>query len=390
MRYILFAFIFLVFVPFKSSAQTDSLDHKLLNNLDSLRFAEIDRPSFKIMPYIAPTYAPETEAMLSGGGLITFKTQNKDKFLNLSSIPFSVGYSSNGSFNLRVLNVIYWKGDNVRSFGEFQLRNMPDNYWGVGFANGNTVPQSDSTTAYTKNYWRFFERVMFRKNKNMFLGFIVDLNQTRATNMNPLMKEDEDVVLSGDNIFNTGIGIVVEYDSRDFVQNAYEGKYLSANFTSFNPFWGGNTKYNIIDLDYRQYMKIIRERRTLAWQVRTRFTFTGETPWTDKSMLGGVDNLRGYTFGRYRDDNMVLGTLEYRHMFKRRRLNKKGNYNSRFGYVVWAASGSVAPSFEELVNWLPNAGFGIRAELQPRMNVRIDYGVAKGERGLYITFAEVF
>jgi len=385
-----FTLLLFIIVSIRTVGQVDSLSHIILNNIDSLRFAEINTRTFKLMPYIAPTYTPETEWLLSGGGLITFKTHNTDRLLNLSSIPFSAGYSSNGSFTLRALNVIYWKGDKVRSIGEFQLRNMPDNYWGVGYDNGNNVSQTDTTTAYTRNYWRFFQRLMFRTNKNFFIGFVIDLNQTKAYDMNPLMAADEDVVLSGSNVFNTGLGLVIDYDSRDFVQNAYEGMFLSTGFTSFNPFWGGTTKYNIIDIDYRQYQKIIRERRTLAWQIRTRCTFSGETPWTDKAMLGGVDNMRGYTMGRFRDDHMVFGIVEYRHMFMRKRVNKKGNYNSRFGYVVWLGAGSVAPSFDKMQHWLPNSGLGFRVELQPRMNIRFDYGWAKGEKGAYVTFSEVF
>lgn len=341
------------------------------------------------MPYIAPSYTPETEFLLSGGGLITFKTF-EDKLLNLSSIPFSVGYSSNGSFTVRVLNVIYWKGDKIRSIGEFQLRNMPDNYWGVGYDQGVNIPKSDTTTAYTRNYWRFYQRLMFRTSQKIFVGFVIDLNKTNASDLNERMAQDKYVLADGTSVFNTGVGIEVSYDTRDFVQNAYKGLFISSIFTTYSDFWGGNTNYNILDLDYRQYQTIKRERRTLAWQVKGRFTFSGETPWTDKSMLGGLDNMRGYTMGRFRDDNMLLTTVEYRHMFLRKKLNKQNNYNSRFGYVTWVGTGSVGSSMNKMKHWLPNAGVGLRAELQPRMNIRADYGWAKGENGIYFTFSEVF
>ncbi len=341
------------------------------------------------MPYLAPSYTPETQFLLSGGGLITFKTY-KDKLLNLSSIPFSVGYSSNGSFTVRAVNVIYWKDDNIRSIGEFQLRDMPDNYWGVGYDRANELSTPDSTTAYSRNHWRFYQRLLFRTNGKMFIGAVVDINQTQASNVSDFMASDANIIADGTDIFNTGIGIEVSYDTRDFVQNAYKGLFISGIFTSFATFLGGNTNYNIVDLDYRQYQTIRRERRTLAWQIKGRFTLEGKPPWTDKAMLGGVDNMRGYTIGRFRDDNMLFGTLEYRHMFMRKKLNKKNNYNSRFGYVTWLGAGAVAPSVDLLKNWLPNAGVGLRAEIQPRMNIRVDYGWAKGESGIYITFAEVF
>ena len=390
MKNFLIGLSLLIFVDLSVVGQVDSVGSIVINNLDTLRFATIQNRTLKIMPYVAPSYTPETEWLISGGGLITFKTQNKDRLLNLSSIPFSVGYSSNGSFAVRAMHVIYWKGDNIRSFGEFQWRDMPDNYWGVGYNKGNEVLKSDSTTAYSRRHWRFFQRLMFRTSKSFFVGLVVDLNQTMAFDLNPQMALDEDVLMAGTNVFNTGLGVILDYDTRDFVQNAYDGMYLSAAFTAYNPFWGGNSKFNIIDLDYRQYMMIRRARRTLAWQVKTRFTFSGETPWTDKSMLGGLENLRGYTIGRFRDDNMMIGTVEYRHMFKRRRLNKKGDYNSRFGYVAWLGAGTVAPSFDRITHILPNGGVGFRFELQPKMNIRVDYGYAKGENGVYVTFSEVF
>jgi hypothetical protein len=371
------------------NAQVDSLGNKILNNLDSLRFAEINSSKFKLMPYIAPSYTPETQFLLSGGGLITFKTF-KDKFLNLSSIPFSVGYSSNGAFTVRILNVIYWKGDKIRSIGEFQLRDMPDNYWGVGYNKAINTPKSDTTTAYTRNYWRFYQRLMFRTSQKIFVGFVIDLNETKASNLNELMAQDENVLADGTKVFNTGVGIEVSYDTRDFVQNAYKGIFISGILTSYSDFWGGNSNYNILDLDYRQYQTIKRERRTLAWQVKGRFTFSGETPWTDKSMLGGLDNMRGYTMGRFRDDNMLFTTVEYRHMFLRKKLNKQNNYNSRFGYVTWFGAGSVVSTISKMNNWFRNDCIGLRAVLQPRMNIRVDYGWAKGEKGVYITFSEVF
>jgi hypothetical protein len=107
-------------------------------------------------------------------------------------------------------------------------------------------------------------------------------------------------------------------------------------------------------------------------------------------MLGGPFNMRGYTLGRFRDKNMFSLAAEYRHMFKRKKLNKKGNYNSRFGYAAWVGIGTVTPHLGYLKTWLPNAGLGLRFEIQPRMNVRIDYGFAKGEQGAYVTFSEAF
>jgi len=71
---------------------------------------------------------------------------------------------------------------------------------------------------------------------------------------------------------------------------------------------------------------------------------------------------------------------------------------SRHGVVAWVGVGSVAPSFGDLKDWLPNWGVGYRFEVQPRMNVRMDLGFGKEylESGnkfvssVYFNFTEAF
>ncbi|MCU4164301.1 BamA/TamA family outer membrane protein [Marinilabiliaceae bacterium A049] len=381
--------ILLFYISLSVVGQQDSTN-LIINNIDSLRIAKIEHKNYRIMPYLAPAYTPETEYLLTAGGLITFKTQRWNNLLNRSSIPFSFGYSSTGAISVNIQNVIYLTDDKIRMLGEFLYKDMPDNYWGVGYDNGINIEKSPANTGYQRIYWRFFEKFMFRTFSDLFIGAVVDMNGTEATQLNARMLTDEYVLSNGTGINNTGIGLAVEYDTRDFVQNAYKGVFLSASMVFFQSYLGGNTKFKALEVDYRQYLKIKRERRTLAWNVKSRFSFGDEVPWTDMAMLGGPFNMRGYTIGRFRDQNALSMTTEYRHMFKRRTLNKRGNYNSRLGYVAWLGAGTVSHSINEFNGWLPNGGLGLRLELQTRMNMRFDYGVGKGEAGAYVTFSEAF
>ena len=117
---------------------------------------------------------------------------------------------------------------------------------------------------------------------------------------------------------------------------------------------------------------------------------SGKVPWPEMSMVGTPFDLRGYRWGHYRDRNMIFGLLEYRHMFTRKTLNKRGNYKSRHGFAVWSGFGSIAPTPFDYHNWLPNAGIGYRFEVQPRMNARVDFGIGRNSTGVYVSFNEVF
>ena len=77
-------------------------------------------------------------------------------------------------------------------------------------------------------------------------------------------------------------------------------------------------------------------------------------------------------------------------MFNRKTLNKAGNYNSRFGFVVWTGHGAISPEWNREHSWIRNYGAGLRFEVQSRMNLRIDYGVGEDSQSIYFSFNEAF
>ncbi|NPA37849.1 MAG: hypothetical protein GXO47_13485, partial [Chlorobi bacterium] len=116
-------FFAMFFSLFSALGQKDSVSKKLIDNIDTLRFAKVSFGAFKIAPYIAPIYSPETNFMLSGGGLLSFKVQKHDSKLNYSSIPFSFGYSISGAIDIVINHEVFWVEDRMRLIGEFQYKN---------------------------------------------------------------------------------------------------------------------------------------------------------------------------------------------------------------------------------------------------------------------------
>jgi hypothetical protein len=108
------------------------------------------------------------------------------------------------------------------------------------------------------------------------------------------------------------------------------------------------------------------------------------------SQVGNPFDLRGYRWGRYRDENLLCGIAEYRYMFMRKTPRKDGEMMSRFGYVTWLATGSVANDLSTMKHWLPNVGVGFRYEVQKRMNARVDFGIGEDSNAFYISFNEAF
>ncbi len=357
--------------------------------MDSITNWKLEQGRSTFTPFIAPSYTPETSVMLTGGGLYTFKINRESKLLSRSSVPFSVGYSTNGSLLISVKANIYGLDNKLRFSGEYWNKNMPDNYWGVGYEKGRYTPQSDTTTGYHRNWQQLKFKIAYLVLNNFYVGINYDYNTTVATDVNALMATDSNYKLRGHEVFNSGFGAVFRFDSRDFPENAYKGILLELAGTSYGKLSRGNTIFKVFELDYRQYQQLFREGTTLAWQIKTRLSY-GEVPWTDLSMIGTPFDLRGYIWGNYRDYASTFVLAEYRHMFARKIPNGRGDMYGPFGMVVWGGTGSVARDIGEFTHWLPNAGLGLRFEVQKRMNLRIDYGFGTHSRAFYFSFNEAF
>jgi hypothetical protein len=340
-----------------------------------------------LTPVAAPGYTPELGGLLALGGLASFKTNPGDSLIQRSSLPFTVGYTTTGAIVANAILTSYWFRDRMRIYGDFWYKDMPDHYWGVGYKNGASVPQSDTTTLYNRQWWWINPRFLFQLRNDCFIGLNVDLNYTLGSDASDGVASDQDYMAVADQPMNVGLGLIIRYDSRDVPVDAREGFYIDLRSTLFSTALGGDNDYQVFLLDYRHFKTVKREGITLAWQAKARIG-TGAIPYGEMSQLGTPFDLRGYTWGRFRDKCMCYFIAEYRHSF----LKGSGEL-SRHGAVAWIGSGTVFDfqTVEENSNsWLPNFGVGYRLEVQPRMNMRLDFGLGRETSGFYFNFNQAF
>ncbi|MBA7589263.1 hypothetical protein ES708_31344 [subsurface metagenome] len=332
-----------------------------------------------------PAYTPEMGFIVAGGGLLTFKTKRNNPYLYHSTLPLTLGIGTKGAFFTTAFLTSYWLDNRVRFYLDTWYRNMDDHYWGIGMDKGFDVEKGSQTTAYHHEGFKISSALLFKVVPNFYAGIKADFNNTKASDISELMLEDPHILEFGTNIFNSGLGFSLDYDSRDFPPNASEGLLLRLEGLFYNKTIGSDNDYQIFEFDYRQYLSIIREGSVLAWQLKTRLGFQN-VPWTDMSKLGSMNDLRGYYWGQFRDNSMLFILMEYRHSF----FDGGSMTFSRHGIVYWIGAGTVYDSTKDFNNGILNTGIGYRYELQPRMNLRIDVGFATESMGVYLSFTEAF
>lgn len=345
---------------------------------------KIDEGKLMIMPLAGPAYTPELKLTIAATAMISFKTNPKDSLIQRSSTPIVLGGSSTGAFFGSSVISTFWFEDKMRIYGDFWFKDMPDNYWGVGYDAARNTEKGDSTTSYQRFWWWVNPRVLWQFKENYFVGLNIDYNYTKGSEESPGVLEDPYYQEYNDRPLNSGLGLIFQYDSRDIPVNSWSGYLLNLSTTFYSSDLGGDNDYQVYLVDFRKYFQIKRPGRTIAVQAKSRLSY-GDVPYGEMSQLGTPFDLRGYTWGRYRDNSMLFLLGEYRHMF----MKKTGDM-SPHGFVLWAGAGSIGKDIGGFNNWLPNFGIGYRLEIQPRMNLRVDIGFGQETRGFYFNFNEAF
>ena len=165
------------------------------------------------------------------------------------------------------------------------------------------------------------------------------------------------------NAFNTHVGVFAQYDTRDVTFNATRGIFVKGE-ARWYPRLLGNTGRNFgrFTLTFDAYQRLWKGA-VLAYDLFADFT-AGTPSWQMYAKLGGMERMRGYYEGRYRDKRLVETQLELRQKIYR-----------RHGIAGWIGGGQVWGT--ERFRWentLYSFGCGYRFEFKKGMNIRLDYG----------------
>ncbi len=356
---------------------------KKISRNDSIRNEKIRQGKLIFSQVVIPASAPETGFLLGSASAFTFSLNRADTMQQRSSVPFIAYASVRGAFGFQSDAVLLFK-KKIRWLNSVEFNHIVDNYWGVGYEAGSTVEQSEDSTQYTKNNFRWNPKVLKEIKPKFFIGSQTDYSLTLVDDPNPHMQQDGAYLKYGDRVEAFGVGALLQYDTRDMIVNSWKGTLLELSWLSYPASWTTGEGYSVLSFDFRKFTGLgTTPGKVLALNFRTRLS-VGDTPYTELSTIGSDNNLRGYYGGRYRDQHSAYALVEYRHTFKK----KEGL--SKHGFVVWTGAGEVWSSKIELENTLPVIGLGYRFALQPRINLRIDAGIGRDSFGFYINITEAF
>lgn len=358
-------------------AQTDTVKAgRLKRYWNSLVHGNVDYTFERRMDMsfvVAPCYTREGSFGVGGAATGLYRLDRSDSLMQPSDVSLSGSATINGFYTLSAKGNNHFRGNRSRLSYLLQFQNKNLDFWGIS----HEACAYNHVAEYRRQMVNMETDYVYKLTKNLHVGAALHVNYTKASRLT--RPEYLDGQRSA--YFFAGVGLSLQYDTRDFILNPRRGVYFLVREVVY-PAWLSDHDKTLFatTLTFDAYEE--------AWRGGVlSFDFYGQyngddVPWTMREELGsGMSRMRGYYAGRYIDNNMLAAQLELRqHVY------------GRVGCVAWAGGGTVFPDFARLRwrNVLPNYGLGLRVEFKHNVNVRIDYGFGKDTGGFVFQFAEAF
>lgn len=308
-----------------------------------------------------------------GASVQAYYSLSKDDTI---SPPSSTGvfgmYTTNNTYFLAAMQKLYFNEDKWRVMAGGGYGNINFQFWqelpviGGGFIGFDT--QAKFAMARV-------ERQVYDK---LYFGVRAMYNSVVTAYDVPDYLPDE---LRFDRRNMNNIGYLFNFDKRDNQLNPYEGYNIELLDVFYGNAIGSDNQFQKLQLTYNHYFPIEKGVQTIATRVRVEASI-GDVPFQGQNVIG-QDDIRGYSAGKYRNNQVYAVQAEYRWRF----------YND-FGMVGFAGLASSVDQFSNIGNseLLPGVGVGFRYMMIPdkRINIGMDVAVGKDDWGLYFRIGESF
>lgn len=316
-----------------------------------------------------PHYSSDT-----GFGLATYMSMlyKTDSLARMSNFNVYADATTKAHFRGGVYGTQFHRADSGRFDYDISFNYIMTRFWGIGY----DTERHDSNGC---NYRSFFMDALLEHTWRIFPGFYAGTGLRVKYNMardmdKPWLWEHQRRVN-----WTWGPGLTLNYDTRDNLTDPRKGVRAVLSQYFYPRGLGNRMPFSVTTVTASTYIPVWKGA-LLAPKFYTSLAY-GDPNWDMMPMLGGSVMMRGYFLGRYRDKCAMEACLEIRqHIY------------GPHGMVVWGGVGEVFPKLSRLTasKVLPNFGLGYRLRIRPDMNVRVDFGIGRGETGFIFSIYEAF
>lgn len=324
---------------------------------------------------IALPYGNYTEETSWAAGVAAnYYLWNKNKLNKVSSFSFNGTYTLNNQIVLGLYNRYYF-GENYYLYGRALFEKYPDYYFGMG----NNASENNKELYTPMRYHINLEPQKYI-NKTTLIGLSLQTRHETITKYDEGQLQHQ-IIPGSENYYAHGLGVIYAIDTRDNNYYPSKGIYFKAAINQFFPVLKSSYQFTDMKFDYRLFHSV-KEGFIFANQVIVQYQM-GTAPFQMTPTFGGLDQMRGYRNGQYRDKLLILEQAEFRFPLYKRFLG-----------AVFASAGNVWNSADKIsLNGIKfSVGAGLRFRINDaKINLRGDGALTRtGKPAYYITSVEAF
>jgi hypothetical protein len=316
-----------------------------------------------------------TQGIIAGGMVSKYYKINKSDTVSPSSYTGVFGmYTGEKSYALMGFSRLYFAKDRWRVTGA------------VGVSDINFQFYLEDPTASTGNFYDYTTKAtlaIFQVQRNIYKR--IYLGPTGSYIKSTTTFGDGGTA-GGDSVTKShlnNIGYIITNDTRNHVQYPVRGMFLNFKNQFYRDWVGSDFQFERYLLTYNQFFKLTKNTEQKVLAVRATINVAaGDVPFEGQTVVGG-DDIRGYSQGQYRADQVYTVQAEYR-----------WNFYKRWGMVAFAGVASAVEKLGDIPDseLLPGGGVGIRFKMLPaqKINIGIDGAVGKGDYSITFRIGESF
>ena len=320
----------------------------------------------KFLPVPSIGYSPETRYYL---GAVVLSTFSMDKHSRSSNAKIEFVYTWNQQMILDQEWNVFARKDRLFTQGLLHFSKYPDTYFG-------SDQQEEDAISYQSKRFKLDGMLLWKPRDNWYLG-----GALRTVFYGDVSAEQQQVTYAEiTNAATVGASAIAQLDKRNSLLTPSKGYYVRLS-TSFNY---STSFYQQLAIDARIYKALLKKNKFVLSNRVLAVHSIGALPFFDLAALGGDRIVRGYFYGRFRDQHMSTFQSELRYTV--------------YKWFGLAAFGGVSAVYSPPQKWdanflKPNAGIGLRFRVDKNegTNLRFDYAIGKdGQSGFYVSFGESF
>ncbi len=305
-----------------------------------------------------------------------FDLNQKDTVSPASNVAFMANYFTNKTYFAGMFSRFYMKEDTWRliagtGYGDVKFQTYYEIPADIPI--GPTIDEDGGFVDYNTKRFFVFAGLSYKFIPDLYVG-IRSVYSKAYTEFDIGIVPDEDLSLFG-------FGVSVEFDNRDNVFNPRSGQNARLRTMSYLEALGSSNTYHRLNIDYNRYFQL-SDNSVLMARFYSMLSVGSDVPFSGKNVVGR-DDLRGYTNGKHRANQVYDIQTEYRL-----------NFYKKWGMVAFTGVALATDNWkgDNFSGLLPSLGAGLRYKAIPSRNINIgvEAAVGKEDWGVYFRIGETF